>query len=213
MPSQFVDRSRGFDVEVVPDKEEKIETHFEENVKKHLKDLKYIDKAGMTDNCFDYYFGKNKKVKETKNTDKNKEDKDKKVENNQENNGENNGEENANETNRFFDNAKEIYNYYTDIGIFTQKMIENDIIKYILFSKNERIMLQMLSNPELFFGAKEKMRKIIIDFYDPEKSSLEEIDMKKSMSKVIEKAKERKESKRILKLIKCGLQNALFTEK
>jgi len=162
--------------------------HYDKDLEKHLKEVEAIEKIGITKNCLQYYA-----CSVNKPTDSNK------------------GDDSINQ-NKNYDDAKDILDYYTDINVFAQKMMEFDIVKYILFSKSERNLIQVISNPEIFTGIKERVSKEFKQRYDPEVSSLD-FDLKPILKRVVEKAKESIESKRILKLIKGGFQNAFYVKK
>lgn len=51
-----------------------------------------------------------------------------------------------------YDCAKELFDFYTDIQVFTQKMVVFEIVKYVLFTKSERTLIATMSNPELLIS-------------------------------------------------------------
>jgi len=171
-------------MEIINDQniEKKQEVNYEEIVENHLKEIKCINKVGISENCCEYFCCKKKS-------------------------------EDSDDRNRFYDDAKDMIDYYRDISVYTQKMIEVDIIKYLLFNKNERNVIKLLSNPELFFGVKEKIKYNLDEKYNIDFVNTEDIDIKMCLKSVVEKSKIRGESKKMLKLIRTGIQKAMFIQK
>ena len=102
-----------------------------------------------------------------------------------------------------FFNALSLYNYYLDITTYFKKMMEVDIIKYYLFTKNERTLISVISNPDLSIDKFDFERKLNSQYNDFNKENFEtKIEM--LLKDVIKEGRNRTNINRILQLIQNG---------
>ena len=104
---------------------------------------------------------------------------------------------------KLYSNCINLIHYYTDFSIFIKKQIEFDMIKYCLFGKEERILLTLLSNPDLEMEDQDIHYKNKITFSSGVINQKHENDyFRFIIEKVLKKAKESEKTKRMLNILK-----------
>jgi len=107
-----------------------------------------------------------------------------------------------------FENAKMFVNYYMDVQIFLKKMLEIEVIKFCFFSKNERDAINLIVNPNDTIDSKHVFINKLKQEYNlsENKDKSESNDnisekMKDVLEKLVDDGKDRKVSKRLIRLI------------
>ncbi len=104
-------------------------------------------------------------------------------------------------------NSLKFVNYYMDVHIYLKKMLELEIIKFCFFSKNEREVINLLVNPDENIESRDILKTKLDTEYNCRQSNNTNIDdiikekMHANMQRLVEDGKERKVSKRLLKLV------------
>lgn len=107
-----------------------------------------------------------------------------------------------------FENSKMFVNYFMDVQIFLKKMLEIEVIKFCFFSKNERDAINLIVNPNDTIDSKHVFINKLKQEYNlsENKDKSESNDnisekMKDVLEKLVDDGKDRKVSKRLIRLI------------
>ena len=103
----------------------------------------------------------------------------------------------------FFSNACSLYFYYLDITTYFKKMMEVDIIKFFLFTKSERSLISIISNPDIPISENLILGKLNSQYKDYNHENFEtKIDL--LLKDVLMDARDRKDSNKLFQLIQNG---------
>ena len=107
---------------------------------------------------------------------------------------------------KYYLDAVSLYNYNLDITTYFKKMTEIEIIKYYLFTENERNLISVISNPD-FSHNQEEMKIKLNNQY--KKFKLENFEDKLDIllkNVIVEERRNGNNNNKLLKLIKNGNQ-------
>ena len=105
----------------------------------------------------------------------------------------------------FFLNACSLYYYYLDITTYFKKMMEIDIIKFYLFSKSERNLISILSNPDFSVNKEEFERKLELQYKKFNEEKFEN-RVEFILKNVLNEGRNNAFSNKLMKLIQNGNQ-------
>ncbi len=104
--------------------------------------------------------------------------------------------------------AHSFVSYYMDVQIYLKKMLELELIKFCIFSKNEREILSYLVNPDPSIEAYFIDRKMDMEYFEnfsnkrtEQLMTKEKGRMEDTMEKLMQDSKHRKISKRLMRLV------------
>jgi len=105
----------------------------------------------------------------------------------------------------YFIGAIYMYDYYLDITTFFKKMMEVDIIKYYLFTRSERQLISIMSNPDFSVGNEEIKGKLEMQYQKFDKTN----GIDAMLADVVEEARNRSGFNKLIQLIQNGNSNIL----
>jgi len=110
----------------------------------------------------------------------------------------------------YFYNGDSILDYYLDVVTYFKKMIEIEIIKYYIFTKDERKIVSVISNPDLANTDKDNIiRKINLEYsskYDKVVSKMED-----NLKNVLQDARNKSSTNKLLQLVQMGNDKLIDT--
>jgi hypothetical protein len=111
-----------------------------------------------------------------------------------------------------FDKAILMYYYYMDVSTYFRKMIEIDIIKYFLFSLNERKLISIIANPDFSTIEKDTILAKLNEQHDKDKF-IKDFDrnIDPILKEVLEEARNKSKINKLLQLVKNG-SHSLYEE-
>ena len=107
-----------------------------------------------------------------------------------------------------FLNANSFYEYYLDITTYFKKMMEIDIIKYFLFTQNERELISILSNPDLTVS-NEFLTYKLKSHYKNFNHKVFENTIGPLLKNIIVQGRNRKKTTKLLQLVQNGYEAVL----
>jgi hypothetical protein len=106
---------------------------------------------------------------------------------------------------KYFFNAISFYHYFLDVTTYFKKMIEIEIIKFCLFSKNEIKLISILSNPDFTINSEEMEEKLKYQYKKFDKSLFEgKIEM--VLRDVLKEGRNNNEVNKLLQIVQNGNQ-------
>lgn len=104
-----------------------------------------------------------------------------------------------------FEKALSLYYYYMDVSTYFRKMVEVDIIKYFLFSINERKLISIISNPDFSTIEKEVIYSKLNEQHDKSKY-IKDFDkyLDPILKEVLMEGRNNKEVNKLLRLVQNG---------
>ncbi len=103
---------------------------------------------------------------------------------------------------KFFYDAYSILEYYTDSITYFKKMLEIEIIKYYLFSKEERRLISIISNPDFINLDKNHIYKKINMEYEQDRFYLSHLD--ELLNKILKDGRNNSNNNKLLQLVQLG---------
>ena len=108
----------------------------------------------------------------------------------------------------YFNNACSLIDYYADFTTYIKKMIEIDIIKYYIFSKEERNLISIIGNPDFCdVNQSHSLKKMIERTKSNErifKGNLEE-----NLKKIVNLSRNNPSTNKLVQMIQKG-SNVIF---
>lgn len=111
---------------------------------------------------------------------------------------------------QFFDDATSILDYYTDAIVYLKKMLEIEIIKYYLFTKEERKLVGILSNPDFLSLDREYIEKKIETGYQKDRFTLNNMD--EIFTKILKDGRNNMLSNKLLQLVQLGNHKLFYSD-
>ena len=105
----------------------------------------------------------------------------------------------------YFSNACSLYYYYLDVTTYFKKMMEIDIIKYFLFTKNERSLISIISNPDFTIDEEEMNQKLKSQYREFNKEYFEH-KIEVILKDVLKEGRNRNGVNKLMQLIQNGNQ-------
>ncbi len=104
-----------------------------------------------------------------------------------------------------FDKALLMYYYYMDVSTYFRKMMEIDIIKFFLFSLNERKLISIIANPDFSTIEKDIILAKLNEQHDKDRF-IKDFDrnIDPILKDVIEEARNKSGINKLLQLVKNG---------
>ena len=108
---------------------------------------------------------------------------------------------------KYFDYANNIFDYYTDISVYFKKMMEIDIIKYYLFSSNERNLISVIANPNFYLKNSNLFNEKLNHEYSENKYNLEfDRRIENVLNQVVHEGRNKTTTNKLLELVQNGNQ-------
>ena len=111
---------------------------------------------------------------------------------------------------KYFDTANSVLLYYMDIITYIKKMIEIDIIKDYLFTKDEVRLISFISNPDFADADQAQVVKMIESEY--QEAKFKKLYIENTLKNVLEKARNNSETNKLLYLVQKGNRKLIDTE-
>lgn len=111
---------------------------------------------------------------------------------------------------KYFESANSILDYYMDAITFFKKMIEIDIIKYYLFTRDERRLIGIISNPDFAEIEKDRINKRIDDEYKADRFAMS--NMEETLKNVLNDARNKSKTNKLFQLVQLGNMKAIFDD-
>ena len=111
---------------------------------------------------------------------------------------------------QLFDDATSILDYYTDAIVYLKKMLEIEIIKYYLFTKEERKLVSILSNPDFLSLDREYIEKKIETGYQKDRFTLNNMD--EIFTKILKDGRNNMLSNKLLQLVQLGNHKLFYSD-
>jgi hypothetical protein len=111
---------------------------------------------------------------------------------------------------KYFDDATSILEYYTDSITYFKKMLEIEIIKYYLFTKEERKLISIIANPDFIDLDRDHIHKKIELEYQEDRfytSNMDDI-----FTKVLKDGRNNSSSNKILQLVQTGNHKLFYSD-